>query len=145
MILHSSFAEGIENAAIVCCFMSPDYEKSENCQFELQYAHKRGKRVILLVLCDTQSWKPCSWLESMMKDFESIKYDKDCLSDVELGAGWLVHQMQQKPAITQLMRSSPAKQPSYLCELVKHEYNPCKYFSKENASRAFTSFGDVRV
>ena len=50
LCLHSSLAEGVENAAIVCCFISLDYEKSENCQVELQYAHKRGRRVVLFML-----------------------------------------------------------------------------------------------
>ena len=139
LLLHSSLADGVENAAIVCCFISSDYEQSENCQLELQYASKRGKRVIRFMLCNTQSRQPFSCLESLMDDFECIKYDEDCQSDIESSAGWLVYLMSKKPLASQLIGFPLQEQPSYLYELVKHEYkrnsrierfmNPAQSFS----------------
>lgn len=54
-------ADGIENAGVVCCFMTPEYQNSENCKLELQYAKKRGKRIVPCMLGD-KTWKPSSWL-----------------------------------------------------------------------------------
>lgn len=79
---HSSLAKGVENAAIVCCFISLDYVESDDCQLGLQYAHKRGKRVIVLMLCRTQSWKPSDYLQSIMKDLERLECYDDC--DLEI-------------------------------------------------------------
>ena len=143
MLLHSSLADGVQNAAIVCCFISSDYEQSENCQLELQYAHKRGKRVILFMLCSAQSWEPSSWLASSIKEFECIRYEEDCYSDIDFSADWLMYQIEHKPDGTQLPQTPLAEQPSYLYELVKHDYrrnsrikrfmNPAKSISIEES------------
>lgn len=76
-VLLRSMADGVENAAVVCCFMTPDYEKSENCKLELQYAQKRHKRIIPCMLSDTKVWKPSDWLglittELVYEDFHDV-------------------------------------------------------------------------
>ena len=62
-----SLAVGVENAAVVCCFITSDYQKSEDCKLELQYAQKRHKRIIPCMLENIKTWKPCSWLELITK------------------------------------------------------------------------------
>ena len=38
-------AKGVENAMIICPFMTEDYEKSESCELELNYAKDRRVQV----------------------------------------------------------------------------------------------------
>ena len=60
-------AEGVEKAAVVCCFMTPKYQESDNCRLELEYACKKRKRIIPCMLGDGndktgKKWEPTSWL-----------------------------------------------------------------------------------
>ena len=78
-----------------------------------------------------------------MGDFEYVKYEDDCQSDIDLGVGWLVYQIKQKPSGTRLSESISSDLPSYLYELVKHDYrcnsriqrfiNPAQSFSVEQS------------
>ena len=54
--------------------MTPDYEKSENCKLEVQYAQKRGKPLIPCILSDASIWKPTPWLESITREHEPIVF-----------------------------------------------------------------------
>ena len=45
-------AYGVDNAAVICCFMSPKYEESKNCKKELNYADSVDVEII--PLHDTQ-------------------------------------------------------------------------------------------
>ena len=78
-----------------------------------------------------------------MKHFERIQYEEDCYSDIDSSAKWLINQIQQQPPAAQLTRTPLPQQPSYLYELVKHEYkrnsriehfmNPSQSFSIEQS------------
>ena len=46
--INAAMAEAVENAAVICPFMTEDYEKSESCELELNYAKDRRVQVILL-------------------------------------------------------------------------------------------------
>ncbi|CAF1546168.1 unnamed protein product, partial [Didymodactylos carnosus] len=53
-------AYGVENALAVCCFMTPEYQESKNCQKELLYADEQN---VPIIPCRIRSdWKPSSWL-----------------------------------------------------------------------------------
>lgn len=69
-----SLAKGIENAAVVCCFLTSEYEESEICKLELQYAQKRHKRIIPCILADINIWKPSAWLQSLIEDDFDINF-----------------------------------------------------------------------
>ena len=66
-------AKGVQEAAVVVCFCTKDYQKSENCRIELNYAQELGISIIP-VICDenytrrqkagdidASKW-PCDWL-----------------------------------------------------------------------------------
>lgn len=38
-LFHTSMAAGIDNADVICCFMTSSYQTSRNCQLELEYAN----------------------------------------------------------------------------------------------------------
>ena len=42
-------AEGVSNASAVVCFMSEQYQSSENCQLELKFAKQSGVGIIPVV------------------------------------------------------------------------------------------------
>ncbi|CAF1476117.1 unnamed protein product, partial [Didymodactylos carnosus] len=69
--IYECMAEGVENAAAICCFMSPKYEKSENCQQELQFA--KTKRVPIIPCKLQRNWEPSGWLAGLLwMDFRDI-------------------------------------------------------------------------
>ncbi len=53
-------AEAIENSEIILMCMSTGYKKSLNCQVEAEYAYKRNKTIVPLVL--GSKYKPDGWL-----------------------------------------------------------------------------------
>ncbi|CAM2723621.1 unnamed protein product [Rotaria socialis] len=55
-----SMAEGVENAAVVVCFLSQKYQDSENCKKELQYAG--SKHISMIPVYTQRGWKPSEWL-----------------------------------------------------------------------------------
>ena len=109
-------ADGIENAAVVCCFMTPDYQKSENCKLELQYAKKRGKRIIPCMLGD-KAWKPSSWLGLITGGEQYINFRDDSAENIRLKAKQLIDQIKEQPPTPQ-----PVNEPSYLFELIRLGY-----------------------
>ena len=44
--INSAMAAGVENAAVICPFMTEAYEQSESCQLELCYAKDRKVQVL---------------------------------------------------------------------------------------------------
>ncbi|CAF3640129.1 unnamed protein product [Adineta steineri] len=137
--LKKSLAEGVENAAMVCCFMTPDYEKSYFCQLELQYAQKRQKRIIPCMLTDIQVWKPSNWLEPITKHFAPIDfYNVSEPSIMQIKVWGLIDRIENQPQTSQNIQSQVADKPSYLFELIKYRYkqnsrierfmNPAKSF-----------------
>ena len=109
-------AEGIENAAVVCCFMTPDYQKSENCKLELQYAKKRGKRIIPFMLGD-KSWKPSSWLGLITGGEQYINLREQSVENIHVKARELIDRIKDQSSTAQ-----PVDEPSYLFELIRFEY-----------------------
>ncbi|UJR11366.1 hypothetical protein I4U23_015546 [Adineta vaga] len=58
--LYEDIATAIENASCMVCFMTPDFQQSNFCKQELQYAKERNIPIIPLKL--EQHWKPSGWL-----------------------------------------------------------------------------------
>ena len=55
-----SIATAVENASCIICFMTPQFQQSDYCKLELQYAKKRNIPIIPLKL--VENWEPSSWL-----------------------------------------------------------------------------------
>ena len=138
-----SLAEGVENAAVVCCFITSDYQKSEDCKLELRYAQKRHKRIIPCVLEDVKTWKPCSWLELITIGLKNIDFDDISESIVCSKARELIDRIKEQLSVSQHQLSKIVDQPRYLFELIRHEYqrhsrierimNPSKSFPIEQS------------
>ena len=60
--IYDSMAEGVENAAVVICFMNQSYQESENCQLELKFAKQSGLPFVPVMLSDDPKWKASGWL-----------------------------------------------------------------------------------
>ncbi|CAF3321366.1 unnamed protein product [Rotaria socialis] len=135
--IYESMADGVENAAVVCCFMTPDYQKSENCKLELQYAKKRGKRIIPCIL-DDKAWKPSSWLGLITAGEQYINRRDESEENIRLKTKELIGRIKEQSPTSQLV-----DEPSYLFELIRLEYkrnshierimNPTKFVSIEQS------------
>ncbi|CAF0889773.1 unnamed protein product [Adineta ricciae] len=135
--IYDSMADGIENAAVVCCFLTPDYQKSENCKLELQYAKKRGKRIIPCMLGD-KSWKPSSWLGLITAGDQYINFRDQSSENIHSKTKQLIDRIKEQCSIVQTV-----DEPSYLFELIKLNYkrnnrieqimNPAQSFSIEQS------------
>ncbi|CAF1000830.1 unnamed protein product [Rotaria sordida] len=58
--LYEGIAKAIENSSCFVCFMTPDYQESDFCKQELQYAKQCNIPIIPLKL--QEDWNPTSWL-----------------------------------------------------------------------------------
>ncbi|CAM4840723.1 unnamed protein product [Rotaria magnacalcarata] len=63
-LINHGMGEAVENSSVICCFMTPEYENSKNCQLELKRAQDLGKRIIACMVGDKndRKWKPSGWL-----------------------------------------------------------------------------------
>ena len=64
-LISFSLADGIDNAAVFCCFLTPQYQQYVECQIELKYATQKSVKIIPCILKDPKIWKCAEWLESM--------------------------------------------------------------------------------
>ncbi|CAF3729064.1 unnamed protein product [Rotaria sp. Silwood1] len=141
--MYDRLANGVENAAVVCCFLTSDYENCQICKLELQYAHKRRKPIIPFVLSDTRPWKTFSWLESIIDNCQLFNIDGKPESNDQSQAEEFINYMNRQLSISKYLESQPVNQPSYLFELIKYEYirnsrierfmNPSKSFPIEQS------------
>lgn len=58
--INDSMARGVDNAAVICCFMTSDYTGSRNCKKELNYADAQSKSIVP-VMCE-KGFKAQGWL-----------------------------------------------------------------------------------
>ena len=114
-----SMAEGVENSSIVCCFMTADYQKSENCQLELQYAKTRRKRIIPCMLADRKVWKPSDWLGLITASEIAIDFKDHSDEQLLLKAKELSSRIKEQPHIPP---ERVKQEPSYQFELIKLKY-----------------------
>ena len=133
-----SLADGVENAVVICCFVTPDYGKSENCKLEVEYAHKRGKPLILCNLGNASTWKPTAWLKSITTRNIWIDFHDVSESNIDSKIRELAGQTHEQCSSTPYLTSQSVDDATYLFELMKHEYrrnsrierfiNPAKSF-----------------
>ena len=76
---------GVENAAIICLFMTEDYEKSKSCELELSYARYRNVEVVPCMMqikaSDGSPYQASDWLGALKAgklwlDFTNAEGDK---------------------------------------------------------------------
>jgi hypothetical protein len=67
-------AKAVEEAAVVCCFMTKKYQESRPCEKELTYADEIKKRIIPCVLVDKEVWKPDGWLALITAGHQHINF-----------------------------------------------------------------------
>ena len=126
----------MENAAVVCCFITADYEKSKKCKYELEYAKKRGKTIIPCLLDDTKVCEQSDWLTPIIKDLYHISLDE---SDIHSTATEIINYIDYQSRTPQYAILETTKKVCYLFELIRYEYernsrierlmNPAKYFT----------------
>ena len=73
-------ADGIENAAAVCCFVTSKYQSSSYCKKELLYAENRGIPVIPCLMDSDPQWMPTGWLGYTIIDILYLDF-RDLLTD----------------------------------------------------------------
>ncbi|CAM4964177.1 unnamed protein product [Rotaria socialis] len=120
--MYESLANGVENAAAACCFLTSDYEQSLSCQSELQYAQKRQKPIIPCMLTSTTAWKPSGWLESITTTLTCIDFQHITESNIDAKVMELIDQIEGQIAEKQNRRIQPIEEPIYLFELIKLHY-----------------------
>ena len=138
-----SLVDGVENAVLICCFVTPDYEKSENCKLEVEYAQKRGKPLIPCNLGNASTWKPTAWLRSITGGNIWIDFHDVSESNIDSKTRELASRINEKCLSTPYSTSQSVDDATYLFELMKHEYrrnsriqrfqNPAKSFPLEDS------------
>jgi HEAT repeat protein len=81
-----SMNAAVDEAEIICCFMTPEYQDSITCKNELQYAKEKNKHIIPCMIGDKENkqWKPTDWLESITGGLNYIDFQEESLSNIQL-------------------------------------------------------------
>ncbi|CAF3871460.1 unnamed protein product [Adineta steineri] len=96
--IYKSMAEGVENAAIVCCFMTPEYQESENCQLELTYAEKQHKRIIACLIDEKKNWRPSNWLGLITAKLLYVHFKDDSEEGIQIKTKELIDRIKEHSA-----------------------------------------------
>lgn len=84
-------ADGVENAAVVCCFMTQQYQNSRNCEKELLYAERR--RVSIIPCRLTRGWEPSTWLGLVTAGLVWIDFRETTDGNVDVKIDKLIDQI----------------------------------------------------
>lgn len=84
-------ADGVENAAVVCCFMTQKYQNSRNCEKELLYAERR--RVPIIPCRMTRGWEPSTWLGLVIAGSVWIDFRESSDANLDLRINNLIEQI----------------------------------------------------
>ena len=84
-------AEAVENAAVVCCFLTPQYQDSVACKDELTYAKER--RVSIIPIRLMKDWKPNGWLGFSITGLKYINFC-DMATNMDLRINQLIAEIQ---------------------------------------------------
>ncbi|CAM4838554.1 unnamed protein product [Rotaria magnacalcarata] len=114
-------AEAVNNASIVCCFMSPEYENSKNCKLELQHAQTLGKRIIPCMVTNRKVWKPSSskWLGLITSSTLALDFSDTSEQSIITKARELIDKIINPSSIPKI-ESTPS--PVKLIERIKETY-----------------------
>ena len=84
-------ADGVENAAVVCCFMTQKYQSSRNCEKELLYAERR--RVSIIPCRLTRGWEPSTWLGLVTAGLVWVDFREATDANIDLKIDKLIDQI----------------------------------------------------
>jgi hypothetical protein len=62
--IYDDMAAGVSNASVVVCFMTQQYQSSENCMLEVKFAKQLGVEIVPVML--SAGWKATGWLGLLM-------------------------------------------------------------------------------
>ena len=126
---------GINKAAFICCFISPEYEKTPYYKMGLQYANKLKKRIIPCLIKSNQNWQAPDWLKHITQKCDYIYFDEISKSKIDS----LISKLKDLVYVP-----GDYSQRSYvLFEMIKYDYmrksriqlfiNPCQHFPIEQS------------
>jgi hypothetical protein len=76
-------AFGVENSICICCFITPEYQASQNCEAELSYAQHLKIPIIPFYMAE-KGWEPSGWLGFRIHDLLHLDFrnvDETNISD----------------------------------------------------------------
>ncbi|XP_069386295.1 uncharacterized protein [Paralichthys olivaceus] len=88
--INDAMAAGVEEAVVICPFMTPEYQASRSCKKELNYAETR--EVIMVPVMLAKNWEASEWLGLITAgllwvDFRNADKDEEhfemCLRSLE--------------------------------------------------------------
>jgi len=116
-------AIGVENAAVICCFLTPEYQDSIECKIELQYAQKRSIKIIPCMLVDPNIWKPSGWLQTVIDHLEHVEFsvvtNTPNPDNIAFKLELRIHALASS---LNYVVSTKIDEPSYLYEMIKYDY-----------------------
>ncbi|CAF3444310.1 unnamed protein product [Rotaria socialis] len=114
-------AEAVNGASVVCCFMTPEYENSPNCELELQHAQNLRKRIIPCMVSNRKIWKPSpsKWLALITGSIIALDFSNTSEANILAKARELIDRIKNQPS-TPATESPP--QPVKLFEEIRQKY-----------------------
>ena len=114
-------AKGVQNAAVVCCFLTPEYQMSRNCRSELEYARTVEKRIIpcMLNVKTGNKWTPSDWLGIVIAGLNYIDMRDQSESKIRSKADELIDRIRNHDSI---QTKEPDSRTDSSFDLIRHEY-----------------------
>lgn len=81
----SRMAAGVEDAAVICAFMTPAYQASRSCKKELNYADSR--EVIIVPVMLANDWEASEWLGLLTAGLLWVDFRYRLLVQISVNSG----------------------------------------------------------
>ena len=93
--------KAVENAAVICCFISKEYEDCPYCKLELEYAQNCHKRIIPCILTDRKVWEPSPdrWLCIITKQLIALDFSDTTEKNIHTKVSKLIEVIQNESAV----------------------------------------------
>lgn len=66
--------EGVNQATLVCCFLSRKYQETDRCKIELEYAYKKRKNIIVCKWNGSDQSIVSNWIQKIINDSKNFDF-----------------------------------------------------------------------
>ncbi|KXJ27782.1 uncharacterized protein LOC110233617 [Exaiptasia diaphana] len=142
--INDSMAEGVDNAGVVCCFMTQKYSDSKNCKKELNYADAQDVPIVPVMV--ENGFKAKGWLGVVTAGLLWINFrdPSNFSSSVESLAKEIMHAAENDITLSADETKEAEKQAPSECPTKVVEKKPGRAFRHKLANKFLAESGQVK-
>eukprot|EP01137_Pigoraptor_chileana_P000573 Opistho-2@36966 len=140
--INDSMAQGVDNAAVICCFMNEDYVESKNCKRELSYADSADVPIVPCMCA--AGWKSHGWLGILTAGLLWIDFRQP--DNINKSISSLTREIMHRAGSSLVVRPRSAASTSWaVVKKADLEKKPGRAFKNSKTGLFLAESGEVKV